>query len=69
MNTDSHWSKQEACFACVTCNNYGSFLFLSYGPLIVFMLILYNLHSCNAISHSEFSQDDVSGTRMNVSPF
>ena len=34
-----------------------------------FMLILYNLHSCYAISHSEFSQDDVSGTRMNVPPF
>ena len=41
----------------------------SYGPSIVFMLFLYNLHSCNAISHSAFSRDDVSGTRMNVPPF
>ena len=25
------------------------------------MLILYNLHSCSAICHSEFSQDNVLG--------
>ena len=49
--------------------NYSCSPFLSYGPLIVFMLILCNLHYCYAISHSEFSQDDVLGTRMNVPPF
>ena len=43
-----------------------------FDPLIVFTLILYNLHYCiliNVISHSEFSQDDVLGTGINVPPF
>ena len=46
-----------------------AFCFFSYEPMIVFMLILYNLHPCNAISRSESSQDDVSSTIMNVSSF
>ena len=28
------------------------------------MTILFYLHSCNAVSHSEFGQDNVSDTRM-----
>ena len=52
-------------------------LFLSYDHLIMYLclfcLIYIRLHpithSGNAIGHSEFSQGDVSGTIINVSPF
>ena len=36
---------------------------------IIYILVHPITHSCNAIGHSEFSQGDVSGTRMNVPPF
>ena len=43
------------------------FCFLSYGPLIGFLCIfcrIYNL--VLPITHSEFSKNDVLGTRMSV---
>ena len=45
-------------------------LFLSYGPLIVFLglICVINMH-VHSITHSEFSQGDVSHTRMSVSLF
>ena len=59
------------------CVQLGVISVSSYGLLgVSFMLILCYLHSCtpithscNAISHSEISQDVVSCTRMIVPPF
>ena len=53
-----HFSVSELwSFSCVLC------LFC-----VIYILVHPITHSCNAIGQSEFSQDDVSGTRINVSP-
>ena len=50
--------------------NYSCFLFLSYGPLIVFQFLFCIIYFLvHAITRSEFSQDYVLGTRMSVPPF
>ena len=45
------------------------YLFLSYGPLIVFLGLIYVIYiHIHSITHSEFSPGDVSETRVSV-PF
>ena len=66
----------ETLFECisgkdhVSHDNYGCFLFLSNCPSIVFLCLFCIIYILVfTITHSEFSQDNVSGTRMNVPPF
>ena len=61
------------CYRSRSCvaYNYGCFLLLKYGPLIAFLwfsfCIIYYL--AYAITHSEFSRDDVSFRHKNECSF